>query len=84
MRVRNSWNSAGVIFEAKRRWTIGRSVPEALLMTWRSFLSSPWTSLMTWMVPFGSVRTAASRAISAVAESTSGNRPARVRRVISS
>ena len=53
-------------------------------MTWRSFTSSPWTSLMTWTVPLGSVRTADSRAISAGAESTSGNRPERARSEISS
>ena len=46
-------------------------------MTWRSFLSSPWMSLMTWTVPLGSVSTADSRAISAMAESTLGNRPDR-------
>ena len=53
-------------------------------MTWRSFLSSPWMSLMTWTVPLGSVSTADRRAISAMAESTSGNRPDRARSVINS
>jgi hypothetical protein len=33
--------------------TRGRNVPEALLITWRSFLSSPWMSLMTWTAPWG-------------------------------
>ena len=43
---------------AESRSTSGRSVPEALLMTWRSLTSSPWTSLMTWTVPLGRVSSA--------------------------
>src|SRR5205085_2460760 len=67
-----SLNCCGDIFPAKCFSTSGRSVPDALLMTCRSFLSSPCTSEMTWMVPLGSVSTADSRAISASAASTLG------------
>jgi len=41
-------------------------------------------SLMMWIVPLGSVSTAESRAISAIAASTLGNRAARGRRSASS
>ena len=52
--------------------TSGRRLPEALLMTWMSFLNSPCTSLMTWTVPFGRVRAPRRTAMAASVESVFG------------
>ena len=63
----------GVEPPSKRCSTSGRRLPEALLMMWRSFLSSPWTSLTTWTVPLGSVRIASRFA--SISDATSAVQP---------
>src|SRR5690606_21153680 len=59
--------------------TSGRRLPEALLMTWRSLRSSPWTTLITWTTPLGRVSRARRAAAPAKAIRALGTDSARRR-----